>query len=309
MIKITQIEIAVPCGINKINIQNEQMNDYRHTLMNIIRTHGQDVDNISFYKRYKQLFITFHTVLYDQRYKCRSYIISYVTNRDVKDTLSYGNIIVFYQYMNQFYAFIQKYYLSRKKLSHSIELPVEVCNKLDEMYSLLALSNDYDIIPSDNTFAIKKKSNLHCITENGLVTIKDRNKSYVGCCLCEGSLTEIEAAADRLDKEMNTDLESDCEIVMNFDKSNASQELSQYSMVATPSSKSSIEIVGSSAIRKNKNQKEKENNPTGSTMRSLLMTSFDNTTTTYEMPQISEKIVQKKIEQQTSRKKGKYCTP
>ncbi|CAF4520040.1 unnamed protein product [Rotaria socialis] len=124
-----------------------------------------------------------------------------------------------------------------------------------------------------------------------------------------GSLTEIEAAADRLDKEMNTDLESDCEIVMNFDKSNASQELSQYSMVATPSSKSSIEIVGSSAIRKNKNQKEKENNPTGSTMRSLLMTSFDNTTTTYEMPQISEKIVQKKIEQQTSRKKGKYCTP
>ncbi|CAF4830052.1 unnamed protein product, partial [Rotaria socialis] len=204
MIKITQIEIAVPCGINKINIQNEQMNDYRHTLMNIIRTHGQDVDNISFYKRYKQLFITFHTVLYDQRYKCRSYIISYVTNRDVKDTLSYGNII------------------------------------------------------SDNTFAIKKKSNLHCITENGLVTIKDRNKSYVGCCLCEGSLTEIEAAADRLDKEMNTDLESDCEIVMNFDKSNASQELSQYSMVTTPS------------------------NPTGSTMRSLLMTSFDNGSSAYQ---------------------------
>ncbi|CAF3383195.1 unnamed protein product [Rotaria socialis] len=97
-----------------------------------------------------------------------------------------------------------------------------------------------------------------------------------------GSLTEIEAAADRLDKEMNTDLESDCEIVMNFDKSNASQELSQYSMVATPSSKSSIEIVGSSAIRKNKNQKEKENNPTGSTMRSLLMTSFDNGSSAYQ---------------------------
>ncbi|CAF3541607.1 unnamed protein product [Rotaria socialis] len=244
MIKITQIEIAVPCGINKINIQNEQMNDYRHTLMNIIRTHGQDVDNISFYKRYKQLFITFHTVLYDQRYKCRSYIISYVTNRDVKDTLSYGNIIVFYQYMNQFYAFIQKYYLSRKKLSHSIELPVEVCNKLDEMYSLLALSNDYDIIP--------------ILTFHHKFTIKDRNKSYVGCCLCEGSLTEIEAAADRLDKEMNTDLESDCEIVMNFDKSNASQELSQYSMVTTPS------------------------NPTGSTMRSLLMTSFDNGSSAYQ---------------------------
>ncbi|CAM4904623.1 unnamed protein product [Rotaria socialis] len=107
---------------------------------------------------------------------------------------------------------------------------------------------------------------------------------------------------------MNTDLESDCEIVMNFDKSNASQELSQCSMLTTPSSKSNIEIVGSSAIRKNKNQKEKENNATGSTIRSLLMTSFDNTTKTYKMPQISDKTVQKKIEQQTSRKKGKYCT-
>ncbi|CAF3116710.1 unnamed protein product [Rotaria socialis] len=57
---------------------------------------------------------------------------------------------------------------------------------------------------------------------------------------------------------MNTDLESDCEIVMNFDKSNASQELSQYSMVTTPS------------------------NPTGSTMRSLLMTSFDNGSSAYQ---------------------------
>lgn len=40
----------------------------------------------------------------------------------------------------------------------------------------------------DNTFTIKKKSNVHGIAENGLVTIKDRNKSYVGCCLFEGNL-------------------------------------------------------------------------------------------------------------------------
>ncbi|CAF4111744.1 unnamed protein product [Rotaria magnacalcarata] len=148
-------------------------------------------------------------------------------------------------------------------------------NNDDNLYVLI-------LFKSDNTFVIKKKSNLHSITENGLVTIKDRNKSYVGYCLCEGSLTEIEAAADRLDKEMNTDLESDCEIVMNFDKSNASQELSQCSMLTTPSSKSNIEIVGSSAIRKNKNQKKKENNATGSTIRSLLMTSFDNVSSAYQ---------------------------
>jgi hypothetical protein len=43
------------------------------------------------------------------------------------------------------------------------------------------------LFKSDNTFVIKKKSNLSGIGENGLVTIKDRGKSYVGFCLSEGN--------------------------------------------------------------------------------------------------------------------------
>jgi hypothetical protein len=122
------------------------------------------------------------------------------------------------------------------------------------------------LFKSDNTFVIKKKSNLHGVTEDGLVTIKDRNKSYTGYCLCEGeclimthnnsinknfylksfyvigSLMEIEAAAERLDKEMNTDIESDYEAVMNNNKSKKQQKSNQVSMLAAPVS-SNIEIV------------------------------------------------------------------
>ncbi|CAF3013570.1 unnamed protein product [Rotaria sp. Silwood2] len=134
----------------------------------------------------------------------------------------------------------------------------------------------------DNTFIIKKKSNLHGIAENGLVTMKDRNKNYVGYCLFEGerlvnnyhntahedfysklvhiigSLTEVEAAAERLDKEMNTDLESDCENIMNNHKLNKQQGLGQSSILKTPNN-SSIEIDCSATMKNNKIQKKIDN--------------------------------------------------
>ena len=43
------------------------------------------------------------------------------------------------------------------------------------------------IFKSDNTFIIKKKSNLHGLDENGLAHIKDRGKTYTGYCLFEGN--------------------------------------------------------------------------------------------------------------------------
>lgn len=44
------------------------------------------------------------------------------------------------------------------------------------------------LFKADNTYSIKKKSNLHGVDENGLVTIKDRGKTYVGYCLLEGNI-------------------------------------------------------------------------------------------------------------------------
>ncbi|CAF4161042.1 unnamed protein product [Rotaria socialis] len=106
--------------------------------------------------------------------------------------------------------------------------------------------------------------------ENGLLTIKDRHKCYVGYCLFEESLPEVEAVAERLDNEMNTDLEPDCEAIVNNHKSHKQQGLGQPSILTT-SNNSSIEMDRSTTM---KNQKKVDagngfNSPLDSTIRSL----------------------------------------
>ncbi|CAF3761355.1 unnamed protein product [Rotaria sp. Silwood1] len=152
----------------------------------------------------------------------------------------------------------EKHYLTKSRTKND-----------DNVYVLI-------LFKCDNTFIIKKKSNLHGIAENGLVTIKDRNKSYVGYCLFEGSLTEVESAAERLDKEMNTDLESDCENIMNNHKVNKQQGFSQSSILKTPNN-SSFKIDRSATIKNSKVQKKINNDSIDSTKRSLATTSFDST--------------------------------
>ncbi|CAF4441990.1 unnamed protein product [Rotaria sp. Silwood2] len=343
IVKTTVFEVKVPCGVNEINFFNEKMNHYRNIIGALLHTHQQDLNQIVFYTRYKKCFLTFHTVLYDKPYKCRSYIVSYINDSDDYDALNYANIIVFYKYNNDYFALIQKYHFSRKKISHYVELPVELLyagflrmtstNIYERHYLTKSRTKSDDnvyvliLFKCDNTFIIKKKSNLHGIAENGLVTMKDRNKNYVGYCLFEGerlvnnyhntahedfysklvhiigSLTEVEAAAERLDKEMNTDLESDCENIMNNHKLNKQQGLGQSSILKTPNN-SSIEIDCSATMKNNKIQKKIDNDSIDSTIRSLATTSFDNTSKTYETPPISDKTVQKKHVQEASRKQG-----
>jgi hypothetical protein len=62
----------------------------------------------------------------------------------------------------------QKHYLTNCRLT------------IEEKYVLV-------LFKSDNTFIIRKKSNLPGVDENGLVNIKDRGKTYAGYCLFEGN--------------------------------------------------------------------------------------------------------------------------
>lgn len=73
-----------------------------------------------------------------------------------------------------------------------------------------------------------------------------------------GSLAEIEAAAERLDKQMNTDLESDCEAVKNNPKIQ-SQRPQPRSTPATTTTNSNISGTGSSTMKTNNIQKKNDN--------------------------------------------------
>ncbi|CAF3556201.1 unnamed protein product [Rotaria socialis] len=163
-------------------------------------------------------------------------------------------------------------------------------NVYEKHYITKSRINDNDnsylliIFKSDNTFTIKKKSNVYGITETGLVTVKDRNKSYVGYCLFEGTLAEVEAAAERLDKEINTDIESDCENGNKNSQSNSRQNCNSQSLVPTPCN-SSIQIIRSSSIKNNMAQAEKTKDPK---TFSLVSTSFHDMSKSYETIAMSD---------------------
>jgi hypothetical protein len=76
-----------------------------------------------------------------------------------------------------------------------------------------------------------------------------------------GSREEIEVVAERLDKEMNTDLESDCEAVVDVSKTNR-QQPRQNSTTTTVSktsfSKANTEIGGSTVTKNNNTQQKND---------------------------------------------------
>ncbi|CAF3329002.1 unnamed protein product [Rotaria socialis] len=160
-------ETTTSYGVNEINLQNECISDYRDHLVYLIQVYDQDLKQIAFFRRFKQSFNTFHTLIYDKPYRCRSYIISYSIKGD-DPVIQYGNIILFYKYNNNYFAFIQKYRCSRKQLSQFVELPIEICNKLNEMYPLLELTNEYDIIRADvirHKCVMVNFQDVYCLSE------------------------------------------------------------------------------------------------------------------------------------------------
>lgn len=148
MITDTISEIPSFNGINRIDIHSEQLADYRDLIIDRIQMNRQDLNSMAFYKRYKHQFITYHTFIYDKQFKCCSYIVSYMI--DDVDVVSYGRIIVFYKCGDNYFGFVQKYKLVKKQISDFLELPTQMMQRIDQLYPLMELSDEYDIVPVEN---------------------------------------------------------------------------------------------------------------------------------------------------------------
>ncbi|CAF4418103.1 unnamed protein product, partial [Rotaria sp. Silwood2] len=182
--KTTEFEIPSSAAVNEIQLNHTPIDPYRLILMNLVTIENQQHNDIIFYKRYKDKFITCHTLLYDKPFNCVSYIISFKSDLGVE----YGNVILFYKYHDDYFIFVQKYQASNKKMSQFVTIPSEMHQKLDELYPLLTLRTDFTIIPIDS---IRHK----CIA----VPFQD-----VFC-----TMAELHEAQKLLGKAMNTDIESD----------------------------------------------------------------------------------------------------
>jgi hypothetical protein len=103
-----------------------------------------DITSCLFYLRFKSFFVIYHSTIYDHPFKCQSYIVSYTD--PLQQIVNYGNIIVFVQLNLQFYAFIQKYRFSERSLSQYIDIPSSLHSKVNELFPLVELSDEFILI-------------------------------------------------------------------------------------------------------------------------------------------------------------------
>lgn len=98
-----------------------------------------------FYLRFKNLFVTYHTTIYDQPFKCKSYIISFIDS--VSKFVRYGNIILFVKEDSRLFAFVQKYTLNSTSITDHLDIPSSLHSKANKLFPLLQLSNTFALIP------------------------------------------------------------------------------------------------------------------------------------------------------------------
>ncbi|CAF3003505.1 unnamed protein product [Rotaria sp. Silwood2] len=139
-------QLQSPAGKTKILITSMKMEKYRSLLLNNLRAIGHDDKQVVLFLRYKDMFNTYHSVLYDRPFKCASFIVSYKTPNI--DSNLYGNIVLFYQLKDQFFAFIQQYKKSNTTIFDFLDLPEAISHSLNENFPLLHLSDSYGIIPA-----------------------------------------------------------------------------------------------------------------------------------------------------------------
>ena len=111
VIKELSFQPSIPIGIDNIDINNSNFDKYRHDFLKILGNCIQNENDIALFLRYKDAFVTYHTVLYDLPFNCLSYIISYKT---VDSSIEYGRIIIFFKINQDYYGFVQKYISTKK---------------------------------------------------------------------------------------------------------------------------------------------------------------------------------------------------
>ncbi|CAF4859119.1 unnamed protein product, partial [Rotaria socialis] len=140
-------ELSKSTGVNSININNRIFDKYRNDFLNILRTFIQNENDIVLFLRFKDVFVTYHTVLYDLPFSCCSYIISY---KSTDSSIKYGQVIIFLKYHDGYYAYIQEYKATEKNISDYVSVPAELKSKLDEIFPLRSLSKSYTFVPIVN---------------------------------------------------------------------------------------------------------------------------------------------------------------
>ena len=140
-----EFRLQNPMGKNKILMTSVRIDKYRSILLTNLLKMDHDEIHIVLFLRYKDNFNVYHSVLDDHSLTCSSSIVSY--NDPRMETTHYGNIILFYQFENQFFALIQQYNKTDTALFDFLEFPGAIARPLNGSFPLLHLSDSFVVIP------------------------------------------------------------------------------------------------------------------------------------------------------------------
>ncbi|CAF5015867.1 unnamed protein product, partial [Rotaria magnacalcarata] len=236
--------------INEIKWLDNRLDPYRTILDQQIILNEVNLNSCNFYLRLKSLFAIYHTTIYSQSFKCKSYIISYIDS--ISKSVHYGNIVLFMKEGSCLFAFVQKYTLNSTLITDYLDIPSSLHSQPNQLFPILRLTNTFVLIPvdsirhkckyvsitnmtnntllrahrantenliyclilfpSDNSIAVVKAKQCCPAEHDGFVFVQSGKKKFIGVILEEGSLSQCSAAADRLTKmTANPEIESDYE--------------------------------------------------------------------------------------------------
>lgn len=144
IIPTTEFKLSLPSLLNEIKLDNYLFIMYHDMFIKILPSLQQDLNKIKLYLRFKDKFTTYHSFIYNKRFSCVSYLVSYI---DDCQRIEYAKIIVFYSYENMFYSLIQQYERVNIKLSDFLDIPDELEQLVDRLYPVCVLSDNFIGIP------------------------------------------------------------------------------------------------------------------------------------------------------------------
>jgi hypothetical protein len=137
--------IVISLSFQAIQISDKRLNGIRDVLIDCLHTERFDPAKCSFFLRFKAFFLTFHSKIYDEPFKCRSFIISFSSTGSLD--VNYGFVHLFVENESFRLALIQRLDHCPSQLSSFLDIPSEIESKLHELFPLVSLSNQYFLVP------------------------------------------------------------------------------------------------------------------------------------------------------------------
>ena len=137
------LDLSPPKLVDEIRLESSLLNRFRDSFIEELNVLKKNVTRIKLFLRFKDVFSTYHSLIYDRRFTCSSHVISY---HDDNRQTQHGRVVLFYYCDDVNYSFIQKYDAAPIKLSNFLDIPEVWKETMDSFYPVCQIVDQFTII-------------------------------------------------------------------------------------------------------------------------------------------------------------------